>query len=142
MSKKAQVLWEDGIEYIYQPIHFKANIMLEYYVGDVFLGIADKCIFDEGELSELCQVAGMNGFMPELVRELKEDVIGVGNTKYDGYEFGRNTDGGRIDEVNFYFLIRKSDYERIMSKIKFWSIAKSFDHLIYFDVKTVQYAIL
>ncbi len=141
MSKETQIVIEDGIEYVYQPIHFKADIMSEYYVGDIFLGISDKNIFDDGELSELCQKAGMDGFMPELVRELKEDVIGVGNSKYDGYEFGRNKDGGRIDEVNFYFLIRKSDYERIMSKIKFWSIAKSFDHLIYFDIKSIQYAL-
>jgi hypothetical protein len=140
MSKKAQIIWEGGIEYIYQPIHFKADIMFEYYVGDIFLGITNKHIFYEGELSELCQRAGMDGFMPDLVRELKEDVIGKSNQKYDGYEFGRNTDGGKIDEVNFYFLIKKENYEKIMSDIKYWSIAKSLDHLIYFDVKNIQYA--
>lgn len=142
MSEKAQIVWEGGIEYIYQPIHFRADVMKEYYVGDIFLGITNKYIFDEGELSELCQRAGMNGFMPDLVRELKEDVIGVGNTKYDGYEFGRNADGGKIDEVNFYFLIKKQKYEEVMSKIKYWSIAKGLDHLIYFDVKNIQYATL
>src|SRR3990172_4746512 len=118
MSKKAQIILQNGIEYIYQPIHFKAGIMSEYYVGDAFLGIVNKRSFDEGELSGIIQIAGMDGFMPKLVLELKE-VIGIkeGDKKmYDGYEFGRDKGKG-IDEVNFYFLIKKDNYEKIMKDI-------------------------
>ena len=141
MSKIAQVIVQNGVNYIYQPIHFRPDIMKEYYVGDTFIGIADRNCFEPEELSDLIDRAGIDGFMPELVSELKSIIgITVKNRKlYDGYEFGHQRDK-EIDEVTFYFLIKKSNYKEIMSKIKYWSIAKSLDHLIYFDVKNIQYA--
>lgn len=138
MKKDAQIVIEHGTEYIYQPIRFKPEIMREYYVGNTFIGMESREFFSEGELSGLMQVGGMNGFMPELVRELSEDVIGIGSFIYDGYDFSRK-EGFGIDEVNFYFLIQKSEYDRIIRKIKFWSEAKDFDHLIRLDVKEIQY---
>lgn len=140
MKKDAQIVIERGVEYVYQPILFKPEIMQEYYVGNDFVGM--DCIknsFDEERLFGLMQVAGMDGFMPELVRELSESVIGTDNLIYDGYDFGRE-EGNGIDEVNFYFMIKKSEYAKIMDKIKYWSIAKGFDHLIRMDVKRFQYA--
>jgi hypothetical protein len=143
MSKTAQVEIRNGVEYIYQPIHFKAGIMKEYYVGDSFVGIVDKKYFEPEELSDLIQRAGIEGFMPELVSELRSviGVTGKDRKLYDGYEFGREIEKG-IDEVIFYFLIKKENYEKIMRDIKYWSIAKNLDHLIYFDVKNIQYATL
>ena len=141
MSKKVQIILKNGIEYVYQPIHFKTAIMQEYYVGNDFIGLINKKNFDERELSELIHRAGVNGFMPKLVSELKE-IIGIKGKDiklYDGYEFGGSNDKG-IDEVSFYFLIKRDNYDKVMKDIKYWSIAKGLDHLIYFDVKNIQYA--
>ena len=111
--------------------------MREYYVGDSFVGMNHKELFEEGELEALIKRAGIEGFMPSLVKELKEEVIGIKNQKYDGYEFGREKGGG-VDEVNFYFLIKKSQYDNAMNQIKYWSIAKGVDHLIRLDVRDAQ----
>ena len=138
-TTKAQIVSENGIEYVYQPIVFKPEIMQEYYVGNNFVGIDDKKDFGEEELLGRSQLAGIDGFMPELVKELTDNVIGADNQIYDGYDFGRD-EGRGIDEVSFYFMIKKSEYNKIMDKIKYWSIAKSFDHLILLDVRDIQYA--
>lgn len=138
MKKDAQIIIENGVEYIYQPIFFKPEIMSEYYIGDAFIGIDSRKNIDSEELSGLAQMAGIDGFMPELVRELSDSVIGADNLIYDGYDFSRE-EGYGIDGVSFYFMINKKNYEAIMSKIKYWSIAKGFDHLIHFDVKIIQY---
>ena len=139
MNGDPQIIIENGIEYIYQPILFKPEIMQEYYVGNTFVGMENKDFFVEGELSGMMQVGGMDGFMPELVKEIANDVIGVNNQIYDGYDFSRE-EGRGIDMVNFYFLIKKSEYSKAMENINGWSILKGLDHLIRLDVKQIQHA--
>jgi hypothetical protein len=133
MIRDFKIIKEDGVEWISQPIHFNPTIMSEYYVGEHFIGVKIDEELKSGKLSDRAEKADVRGFMPKLVEELKW-VIGEGKYKYDGYALGEN-------EISFYFLIKKSEYNQIMNKIKYWAITKDFDAIISYDVKKVQYAL-
>lgn len=130
MNKAPKIIREGGVEWIYQSIHFSPQIMSYYYVGDYFLDLDINEELKSGQLHERIESAGIDGFMPKLVEELKS-VIGEGNYKYDGYEFGE-------DEVNFYLLIKKSEYIEAMEKIKYWVIIADYEKIVSYDVKKVQ----
>ena len=122
-----ETVLEDGIEWIYQLFDFSPRIMEEYYAGENFIALKLKEEFENGSLNQRIDESGLDGFMPKLVEELQW-VMGEGNNKFDGYSFGKN-------EISFYFLIRKSEYAKIMNKIKFWAITKDLDKIISFKVK-------
>ena len=130
MNKEAQILKEDGIEYVYQPIHFKPEITNHYFAGDAFVGMNQKEELQGGKLPERIAEGGRDGFVPELIKELTE-VIGEENQKYDGYEFGE-------DETNLYFLIKKEYYHLIMPALNGWKLSKGFKELMWFDIKDVD----
>jgi hypothetical protein len=130
MNKVAQIVSKDGVDWVRQPINFTPDIMSEYYVGENFLDLNINEELKSGSLHARVERAGIDGFMPKLVDELKW-IIGEGNHRYGGYEFGK-------DEICFYFMIRKDEYNQIMNKIKYWAIVKDFDEMISYHLKKVQ----
>lgn len=129
MSKTAQILKENGVEYVYQPIKFTNNILEHYNAGNHFKDLDIEEERKRGALATRIKSAGVNGFMPTLVKELTE-VIGAKNQKYDGYEFGKN-------EINFYFLLKKKEYHSIIEKIKEWRVKKDFKKIMQITEKKV-----
>jgi len=130
MNQIGEIIRASGMEWIAQPINFDHKIMAEYFVGDCFLDLNIQEEMLTGTLRERAERAGVDGFMPKLVEELKW-IIGEGNYRFDGYAFGLN-------EINFYFLIRKAEYNQIMNKIKYWAITKDFYEIISYDLKKVK----
>lgn len=130
MNRIGDIIRHHGMEWIAQSINFDHGIMSDYYVGEHFLNADIKKELSAGVLSARVESAGKDGFMPKLVEELKW-IIGDGNYRYDGYAFGEN-------EINFYFLIRKAEYDQIMNKIKYWAIIKDFDDKMSYDLKKAQ----
>ncbi len=121
MARKAQIITEEGIDYVYKEISFHTEIKDHYYAGDCFVGLKfNKEELEAGILSEAIEKAGMFGFMQKLVFEL---IAIIGTKSYDGYAFGE-------DEINFYFLITKKSYSVIIDKLNAWREAKGFETVL------------
>ncbi len=111
--------------FIYHRFTFDAEIQNHTFIGDEFIGMnpADKS--ETMEIFERCVEAGRDGFMPNLVEEIKK-VLGEGNYIYDGYEIGE-------EDFGLYFFIRAELYDSLLKKVKLWSEAVDIDKFIWWD---------
>lgn len=115
----------DGQDYIYHRFTFDTAIQEQTFVGNEFIGMnpADKS--ETMEIFERCVEAGRDGFMPNLVEEIKK-VIGEGNYMYDGYEIGQ-------EDFGLYFFIKPDVYETAIKNVKLWSKAVGIDEFIWWE---------
>lgn len=123
MNDKANEI--DKQDYIYHRFTFDTAIQEQTFIGDEFIGMnpADKS--ETMEIFERCVGAGRDGFMPNLVEEIKK-VLGKENYIYDGYEIGE-------EDFGLYFFIRAELYDSLLKKVKLWSEAVDVDKFIWWD---------
>lgn len=115
---------------IYHRFTFDAAIQDQTFIGDEFIGMnpADKS--EIMEIFDRCVEAGRDGFMPNLVEEIKK-VLGEGNYIYDGYEIGE-------EDFGLYFYIKVELYESLLQKVKLWSKAVDIDRFIIWEDEEIE----
>ncbi|MCF8243447.1 MAG: hypothetical protein K9J16_18880 [Melioribacteraceae bacterium] len=115
----------DGQNYIYHRFTFDAAIQGHTFIGDEFIGMDPTEESATMEIFDRCMEAGPEGFMPDLVAEIKK-VLGEENYIYDGYEIGE-------EDFGLYFFIKAELYESLLQKVKLWSKAVDVDSFIWWD---------
>jgi hypothetical protein len=113
--------------FIYHCFTFDPKIQEHTFLGEEFFGMDQSVEREALRTFDRIVDAGPEGFMPQIVSELKE-IFGEGNYKYDGYEIGE--DERRIFEFNLYFFIKKSLYDALIKKVELWSELNGFRNLI------------
>jgi hypothetical protein len=113
--------------FIYHCFTFDPKIQEHSFIGSEFIGMDQADEVDVINTFKRIVDAGPDGFMPQLVEELK-NILGEGNYVYDGYEIGE--DETSIFEFNLYFLIKESLYESLLKKVEQWSEYHGFRNLI------------
>lgn len=124
-----------GQNFIYHCFTFDPKIQEHTFLGNEFIGmdLADQA--DVTNTFERIVDAGPDGFMPQLVEELK-NIFGEGNYVYYGYEIGE--DETKIFEFNLYFLIKESLYEPMLKKVEHWSKYYRIEDLISWENKLLS----
>lgn len=112
----------NGENYIYHRFTFDAAIQNHTFIGNEFIGMNPADRSETMEIFERCVEAGPDGFMPNLVAELKK-VLGEENYIYDGYEIGE-------EDFGLYFFIKAEFYDSLLEKVKLWSKAVEIDKFI------------
>ncbi|WKZ69643.1 MAG: hypothetical protein QY331_00070 [Melioribacteraceae bacterium] len=115
----------DGQNYIYHRFTFDAAIQDHTFIGDEFIGMNPGDESETMEIFDRVVAAGQDGFMPNLVEEIKK-VLGEGNYIYDGYEIGE-------EDFGLYFFIKAEHYDSLLDKVKLWSKAVDIDRFIWWD---------
>jgi hypothetical protein len=115
----------DGQNYIYHRFTFDAAIQDHTFIGDEFLGMNPGDESETMEIFERVVAAGKDGFMPNLVDEIKK-VLGEGNCIYDGYEIGD-------EDFGLYFFIKAELLDSLLDKVKLWSKTVDIDGFIWWD---------
>lgn len=115
----------DGQDYIYHRFTFDAAIQDHTFIGDEFLGMNPGDESETMEIFERVVAAGKDGFMPNLVEEIKK-VLGEGNCIYDGYEIGD-------EDFGLYFFIKAELLDSLLDKVKLWSKTVDIDRFIWWD---------
>jgi len=108
----------NGENFIYHCFTFAPKIQEHTFLGNEFIGMDQSKEVNIIDTYERIVDAGSDGFMPQLVEELK-NIFGEGNYVYDGYEIGEDETG--IFEFNLYFLIKESLYVSLLKKVELWS---------------------
>lgn len=109
----------NGQNYIYHRFTFDTAIQNHTFIGDEFIGMDPVEETRNLNAFERVVAAGPDGFMPNLVRELK-NIFGEENYIYDGYEIGE-------EDFGLYFFIKAELYESLLKKVKLWSKAVDVD---------------
>ena len=109
-------------EFIYHAFYFDLPVLKQVYPGDYFVGYNHDEELQYLKPVERIVDAGIDGFTPHLVTELKS-IIGHGYYHYDGYELGH-------DEFSHYFFIAKEVYTQSLEKVKQWAEFKEISHLM------------
>ena len=128
MKNKWYIKKIDGDNFIYHCFSFDPAIQEHTFLGNEFIGMVQVEETRELKIFDLVVDAGPEGFMPELVAELK-NILGEGNYVYDGYEIGE--DNFKIFEFNLYFFIKESLYNSLLRKVELWSEFHGFRDIIY-----------
>ena len=115
----------EGQDYVYHRFTFDTAIQDHTFIGDEFIGMNPADESETMEIFDRCAEAGPDGFMPNLVEEIKK-VIGKENYIYDGYEIGE-------EDFGLYFFIKADIYESTIEKIKLWSNAVDIDKFIWWE---------
>lgn len=115
----------DGQDYIYHRFTFDTALQEHTFIGDEFIGMDPSDKSETMEIFERCVEAGPDGFMPNLVEEIKK-VLGKGNYIYDGYEIGEQ-------DFGLYFFIKAELYDSLLNKVKLWSKAVDIDQFIWWE---------
>ena len=117
----------EGEDFIYHCFTFDPKIQEHTFLGKEFIGMDP--VEETRNLNAFERVvdASPEGFMPELVEELK-NIFGEGNYEYDGYEIGE-------DEFSLYFLIKAKLYKSLLKKVEQWSEYNEFRNLVYWEEK-------
>lgn len=115
----------DGQDYIYHRFTFDAAIQDHTFIGDEFIGMNPGDGSETMEIFDRVVSAGQDGFMPNLVEEIKK-VLGEGNYIYDGYEIGE-------EDFGLYFFIKVELLDSLLDKVKLWSKAVDIDRFIWWD---------
>jgi hypothetical protein len=135
MKDKWYIKKNNGDNFVYHCFTFDPKIQEHTFLGNEFIGMDQQ---NEGQdifrSYERVVEAGPEGFMPELVKELK-DIFGEGNYKYDGYEIGE--DETSVFEFNLYFLIKEKLYKLLLKKVEKWSEYHGFRELISWEENEV-----
>jgi hypothetical protein len=108
----------EGQYYIVQPFVFSNKVMQSCFAGVDFIGVDTKNYCD---VVQRVQEAGVDGFMPSLVKEI-EEILGDGNYIYNGYSLG-------VDQFNFIFFIKIDKYVSKMKVLKDWLVYKEWNSL-------------
>lgn len=117
----------NGEDFVYHCFIFKPAIQDHTFIGNEFIGMNFEKASDEYEILNRVIDAGKEGFLPDLLLELK-NLIGENNFEYDGYEIGE-------DEFSHYFFIRASCYKKILLKIEKWRELSDLDELMFWEEK-------
>ena len=115
----------NGENYIYHRFTFDTAIKDHTFIGNEFIGMNPVEESETMEIFERCVAAGPEGFMPNLVEEIK-NVLGEGNYIYDGYEIGE-------EDFGLYFYIKAELYESLLKKVKLWSKAVDVDGFMWWE---------
>ncbi len=112
----------DGERFVYHRFTFDPKIQEHTFIGDEFIGMDH--VEETRNLSMFDRVveAGKDGFMPNLVEELK-NIIGEGNYVYDGYEIGE-------EDFGLYFFIKENVYKETLKKVELWADVNDIKDLI------------
>lgn len=121
MTKQTEKI--KGQNYIYHRFTFDAAIKDHTFIGNEFIGMNPSDKSETMEIFERCVEAGPDGFMPNLVADLKK-VLGEGNYIYDGYEIGE-------EDFGLYFFIKAELYDSLLEKVKLWSKAVDVDGFVW-----------
>jgi len=127
MDEKWYIEKIKGENFIYHCFTFDPKIQEHTFLGNEFIGMDQADEVDVINTFERIVDAGPDGFMPQLIEELK-NIFGEGNYVYDGYEFGE--DETSIVGFNLYFYIKESLYETLLKKVELWSEFNGFKDLI------------
>jgi hypothetical protein len=127
MEDKWYIEHIENEDFIYHCFTFDPKIQEHTFLGKEFIGMDQVNETRDLRMFERVADAGPDGFMPELVNEIKE-LMGEGNFKYDGYEIGE-------DEFSLYFLIKKKLYKSVLKKFKQWCEYHEFGNLVYWEEK-------
>lgn len=132
MNEKWYIKKINGKNFIYHCFTFDPKIQEHTFLGNEFIGLDESENRDVMNIFDRVVDAGQDGFMPQLVEELK-NIFGEGNYVYDGYEIGEDESG--IFEFNLYFFIKESLYISLLKKVEYWSEYHGFRNLISWDTK-------
>ncbi len=114
-------------DFIYHCFTFSPEIQEHTFLGKEFTGMDQVNESKDLRMFERVADAGPDGFMPQLVDEIKL-LMGEGNYKYDGYEIGE-------DEFSLYFFIKKKLYKSILKKFGQLCEYHEFRNLVYWEEK-------
>lgn len=112
-------------DYIYYRFTFDPKIQEHTFIGNEFIGMDTIEEMENMQLFDRVVEAGPDGFIPNLVEELKI-IFGEGNYIYDGYEIGE-------EDFGLYFFIKKELYDMLIKKVKQWSEMNDIAHLIMWE---------
>lgn len=112
-------------DYIYHRFTFDPKIQEHTFIGNEFIGMDTIEEMENMQLFDRVVEAGPDGFIPNLVEELKI-IFGEGNYIYDGYEIGE-------EDFGLYFFIKKELYDMLIKKVKQWSEMNDIAHLIMWE---------
>lgn len=119
----------NGENFVYHSFLFKPEIQNHSFIGNEFIGMDPSEKSDYNNILNRVIEAGKEGFLPDLLEELKE-LIGENNYEYDGYEIAE-------EEFSHYFLIKASLYKNILSKIEKWREFNEFNEIMYWEEKEI-----
>ena len=122
MQDKWYIKKIDGENFVYHCFTLNPAIQEHIFLGNEFLGMDQVGEMRDLRMFDRVVDAGPEGFMPDLVKELK-NIFGEGNYKYDGYEIGE-------EDFSLYFFIRESVYNSLLKNVGLWSEFHGFRDLI------------